>query len=548
MSGGRRDWWAGAFLYEVYLRSFRDSDGDGLGDLAGVLEKLDHIAGLGVDGLWLSPFFASPMKDFGYDIVDFRAVDPRCGTMDDLHRLLTAAHDRDLKVLIDFTPAHTSDEHPWFTESRASRDNPKADWFIWSDPAPDGGPPNNWLSSFGGGAWGWDGRRGQYYLHPFLSCQPALNLRCDAAREAVLAEMAFWFDQGVDGLRLDAVQTLSVDPDLRSNPPQGRRGDDVRVGGGPNNPFKRQMHLFDRADADAFDHLAAFRDLADRYDPPRVLIGELSDVDSAEMAPRYAAPGRLHAVYDFDVVNCKAEAPALTEKLRKRDEGVGERWLMQVFSNHDTVRGVSNLTRFAVEQGRAADAAKMLLFMQAGLRGGAILFQGEELGLTHPRLAFEEISDPWGLNLWPDFEGRDGARTPMPWRKDAPDAGFTEGGAPWLAVREEHRARAVDAQEADPDSVLAFTRAIMAWRREEPRVRWGRQRIVDDNLAPLIVWDRWDDGGALRFVVNFSLDRRMLPRERAGGRPAPRAPARALPETEAGHPLPPLGFLALTLD
>ena len=506
------DWWRGAIFYEIYVRSFQDGTGDGVGDLPGILSRIDYLAGLGVDGLWLSPVYPSPQVDFGYDIRDFRNVDPLHGSMGDMLALIDACHDRGLKLLLDFIPCHTSVAHPWFAESRQGRDGPRADWYVWADAAPDGGPPNNWLSSFGGGsAWTWEPRRQQYYYHPFLDCQPALNLRNDDAMEAVLDALRFWLDLGVDGFRLDAVQCLCCDVHLRDNPPRFEGDDQVRLGGGPGNPFARQQHLFDRDLPDAIPILERMRAAVAPYKPQRVLIGELADVDSSRFAVKYTVDGeRLHAVYDFDLINTRQTREQWMQQLETRGAYIGSGWLMNCLTNHDSVRSVSNLTADAVEAGRAAEAAKLLLFMQATLGGGAIVFQGEELGLTQPDMPFEALRDPWSINLWPDFVGRDGVRTPIPWDADAPNAGFSTG-TPWLPVAEDHLPLAVATQEADPDSPLNLFRALMRWRRGMPVLRLGEERQHGPDAAPLVVYDRWDATDHLTCLLNFTLQERWFP-------------------------------------
>lgn len=537
----RAAWWRGAVIYEVYLRSFRDSDGDGIGDLRGVLEKLDYIVGIGVDALWLSPFYPSPQKDFGYDATDLRNVDPIAGSMADFLELLEVVHARGLKLLLDFIPAHTSDEHPWFVESRSSRDNPRADWYVWADAARDGCPPNNWLSSFGGGAWEWEPRRSQYYYHPFLACQPALNLQNTAVLDAVIGEMRFWLDLGVDGFRLDAVQCLACDPELRSNPPSPSSGSPILLGGGPNNPFRRQLHEFDRDVPEAVPILQRLRDAVSDYEPERILIGELADVDSSSAAEKYTAEGKaFHAIYDFDLINGSTEVGSLAAILRRRDAYLRTGWLYNVFTNHDSKRAISNLAAFAMDAGQGPAAARMLLFLQLTLKGGCAIFQGEELGLPHPQLPREALRDPWGLALWPDFEGRDGGRTPMPWMADAPHAGFTEGCESWLPVPPEHRPLAVDRQEADPDSTLAFLRRFLAWRRDQPVLKWGGEIVHDAKLAPLLSYDRFDDRMTLRCIVNFSLDERLFPA--SCGWNCVQAPGCVATREEVGLVLPPLGL------
>ncbi|WP_108257962.1 alpha-amylase family glycosyl hydrolase [Mangrovicoccus ximenensis] len=496
-------WWRGAAIYEVYVRSFLDSDGDGIGDLGGVAQKLDYIADLGVDAVWLSPFYKSPQKDFGYDVSDFHLVDPSAGTMEDFMTVLDGVHARGMKLLLDFVPGHTSDEHPWFLESRESRDNAKSDWYVWADKAPDGGPPSNWLSSFGGSAWQWEPRRGQYYYHPFLPCQPALNLLRPEVLRHVTAQMGYWADLGVDGFRLDAVQCLGHDPDFRSNPPLGQADHRILIGGGRGNPFGDQWHVFDRNAHGTAEVLAHLRDFAERSGC--ILIGELADVDSSAIARDYANEGRnLHAVYDFDLINCKAETEALNAMLEKRAGLLEDAWLMNVFTNHDSRRSVSNLTRFASLDNRA-EAAKMLIFLQMTLRGGCAVFQGEELGLPHPVLTWEDILDPWAKAFWPVFDGRDGARTPFPW-SDGPNAGFSTAERTWLPVPPEHLRLNAAAQAEDPDSVLSFFRGFSRWRRGQSILRTGRMEMGRRDRAPLISWSRLAGDTIWRAAVNFSED------------------------------------------
>ncbi len=302
----RADWWRGAVIYQIYPRSFRDSDGDGIGDLPGILEKLDYVAGLGVDAIWISPFFKSPMADFGYDIADYRAVDPMFGTLEDFDRVLQRAHALGLKVMIDQVLSHTSDQHPWFQQSRQSRDNPKADWYVWADAKPDGSPPNNWLSIFGGVAWQWEPRRGQYYLHNFLTSQPDLNFHNPDVRRAVLENVEFWLQRGVDGLRLDAINFCFHDRLLRDNPP---KPPELRVGRGfsPDNPYAFQYHWHNNTQPENLAFLEELRALMDRY-PGTAALGEISSEDSLATMDEYTRAGRLHMCYSFDLLTEDASA------------------------------------------------------------------------------------------------------------------------------------------------------------------------------------------------------------------------------------------------
>ncbi|MBR9840533.1 MAG: alpha-glucosidase [Rhodobacteraceae bacterium] len=499
------EWWRGAVFYEVYTHSFNDTMGNGYGDIRGVTEKLPYIRDLGVDGLWLTPFYPSPQHDNGYDVSDFKGVHDPFGKVEDVQELIDEAHAKGLKIMFDFIAGHTSDQHPWFRESAASRDNDKADWYVWADPALDGGAPNNWISSFGGRAWRWVPQRAQYCYRPFLESQPALNLRNQQVLAEVLGNMRFWLDMGLDGYRLDAIQCLSHDSELRSNPP-ARASENPSVGGGPNNPFKHQIHLFDRDVPEAIPIIRQLRRVANEYDPPRVLIGELADVDSSRLAPKYTVDNdRLHAVYDFDLINRAETLRDWTDMLRLRSRYLVPGSSLNVLTNHDSPRSVSNLMPRACKAGHRREAAKLLLFLQATLMGGAILFQGEELGLEQPHIPYEELQDPWAKALWPDFEGRDGVRCPIPWRHDAPNCGFTTSEEPWLKVPERYAEHAVDLQEDDPESVLQFTRRLLRWRRTVPMLRTAAEHTFEDTPMRVIAFEREKAGESLISVSNFGM-------------------------------------------
>ena len=513
------EWWRGCVFYEVYVRSFNDTSSNGLGDLRGILDRIDYIAELGVDGIWLSPFYASPQEDCGYDVSNFCEVDERYGTLDDVRDLIKAAHDRGLKVIFDLILGHTSDQHPWFLESAQSRDNPKADWYVWADGDADGGAPNNWLSSFGGRAWRWEPHRAQYVYRPFLESQPALNLGHPDVIAAMKDVMRFWLNLGADGFRLEAIQCLAHDVQLRSNPP-AVANDNPSVGGGPNNPFKRQIHLFDRDVPEAIDVLREIRSVADAYDPPRVLIGELADVDSSRMAPKYTVgPNRLHAVYDFDLIHRTTDLKSWSEMLEVRSRYLVSGASLNVFTNHDSQRAVSHLMPEACERGHGAAAAKLLLFLQATLMGGAILFQGEELGLEQPQLSEDQIRDPWGKALWPDFAGRDGVRCPMPWAADARNGGFSDAADPIHEVPQAHLEMAVDRQLADGNSVLALTKRLLAWRRDHPILRVAGNDILTETPEKVIAYERRMADDIVVCLVNFGMEPEEVMLSKSGLKP-----------------------------
>lgn len=490
-------WWRGAVIYQVYPRSFRDADGNGVGDLAGLLQGLDHIASLGVDAIWLAPVFPSPQRDFGYDVADYTAVDPLFGALEDLDRVIEGAHARGLRVLLDLVAGHTSDAHPWFRESRASRENPRADWYVWADPSPDGTPPNNWLSVFGGAAWTWEPRRRQYYLHHFLSSQPSLNLANPEVLDAIEAAAEFWLKRGVDGFRLDAIDFLAHDPALRSNP-------SVPPPGGvmPAKPFGLQRHLHDMMGEGTLGILGRWRRLADRY-PGAVLLGEVSSQPGAHgRVARYTAGrDRLHMAYTLAPLRGGFDHAAVSSLVEAAAGQEG--WPCWSFSNHDVVRAAS---RWAPGGRPDPRVTRLLLTLLLTLRGTACLYQGEELGLPEAELPVEALRDPFGITYWPEFRGRDGARTPMPWEAEAPHAGFTAAGAgaePWLPVPAAHRPLAVDAQERDPDSVLHFARALLAWRRAHPALVRGALEPLH-LPAPLIGFDRVLGEERVRVVLNLS--------------------------------------------
>lgn len=488
-------WWRGAVIYQIYPRSFLDTDGDGVGDLPGIVDKLDYVARLGVDAIWVSPFFKSPMADFGYDIADYRAVDPLFGTLDDFDRLLKKAHALGLKVMIDQVLSHTSAEHEWFKESRQSRDNPKADWYVWADAREDGTPPNNWLSLFGGVAWKWEPRRGQYYLHNFLSSQPDLNFHHPQVRAAVLDNVEFWLQRGVDGLRLDAINFCFHDKRLRDNPPKPA---DKRVGRGfsPDNPYAFQYHYYNNTQPENLAFLEDLRALLDRY-PGTAALGEISSEDSLATTAEYTRNGRLHMGYSFELLTDDRSAAYVRDTVNRLEAVLDEGWPCWALSNHDVRRAI---TRWGGTDAAPA-LAKLLNAMLCSLRGSVCLYQGEELGLTEADVPYEALRDPYGIAFWPNFKGRDGCRTPMPWTADA-HGGFSSG-EPWLPVSDAHRKSSVAAQESDPDSVLNAFRAFLRWRRTQPALVHGSIRMLD-TPEPVLAFVREHAGEKVLAAFNLS--------------------------------------------
>lgn len=472
-SGSDHEWWRGAVIYQVYPRSFADSNGDGIGDLPGITAKLNYIASLGVDCFWVSPFFKSPMKDFGYDVSDYCAVDPLFGTIEDFERMMQRAKELGLKVMIDQVFSHTSDQHPWFKESRSSRDNPKADWFVWAESKPDGSPPNNWLSVFGGSAWQWDTGRCQYYMHNFLSSQPDLNFHNEEVQRQILEVARFWLERGVQGFRLDTSNFYFHDKELRDNPPWG---DTLRTDGtvALNNPYARQRHIYDKTRPENLAFLKRLRALLDQY-PGTTMVGEISSDDPFGTIAEYTSENnKLQMAYLFNLLTREFNAKHIRQTIESLEARIGDGWPCWSFSNHDVMRV---MTRWGGDN-PPEDLAKMLIALLTSLRGSVCIYQGEELGLTEADIPFERLQDPYGIAFWPEFKGRDGCRTPMPWRAQERFGDFSSV-EPWLPFPEEHRKRAVDVQESSQSSVLNACRRFFAWRHQHPALRSGSIRFVD---------------------------------------------------------------------
>jgi alpha-glucosidase len=493
------DWWRGAVIYQIYPRSFLDTNGDGVGDLPGITRQLDYVAGLGVDAVWIAPFFPSPMKDYGYDVADYCNVDPLFGTLHDFDTLLQAAHQRRLKIIIDFVPSHTSNQHPWFLESRASRDNARADWYVWADAKEDGSPPNNWQAVFGGPCWTWEPRRSQYYLHNFLLEQPDLNFHNRAVVEALLAQAEFWLQRGVDGFRVDAIDFGVHDLRLRDNPPRPRSQRQQPTGAGAISPYRFQMQLYNKARPELSDlFLKPLFALTERFGG-RVLLGEISGDRALERAAEYTGGGGLDVVYTFDLLTCPLQASHIRALVEALEATIATGWMCWSMSNHDVVRAVTRLA----PDGDPPEALRALLPQLLGaLRGSICLYQGEELGLEEADLALADLRDPYGIAFWPVFKGRDGCRTPMPWHHRKRHAGFTTG-TPWLPISAGHHARAVESQAGKPTSVLEQTRAFLHWRKSQHALVHGTIRFLDAS-GNVLLFER--TSGSARFLCAFNLE------------------------------------------
>ena len=487
------EWWKGSVTYQIYPRSFFDSSGNGIGDIKGITRKLDYVASLGVDAIWLSPVFTSPMADMGYDVSDYTDIDPLFGTLDDFDAMLARAHDLGLKVIVDQVISHASEKHAFFDESRASRSNPKADWFVWADPKPDGRPPNNWMSVFGGPAWTWDTRRRQYYMHNFLPSQPDWNFHNPEVQDYLLGTMEFWLDRGVDGFRLDTVNYYFHDKLLRDNP-----ANYLNWGPTAARPVDMQYCLFSKSQPENLDFLERIRALLDRYDA-RATVGEVGDTHkSIALMGEYTSGKRLHMAYSFELLGPDYTPKHFRERIEAFFEGAPQGWPCWAFSNHDVPRHAGRfLPHGASQDAIAKQAAALLLTFQ----GSVCLYQGEELGLVDTELAFEELTDVQGIAYWPEPVGRDNNRTPIPWAAAAPHGGFSTANSTWLPVKEPARARAVDSQEDDAESVLNTYRALLKLRASQKDLRTGAQRFLT-LPDPIIGYERGTE-----FVCIFNLSK-----------------------------------------
>lgn len=504
MSDSGQPWWKGAVIYQIYPRSFQDSNGDGIGDLRGITQRLEHIARLGADAIWISPFFTSPMRDFGYDIADYCGVDPIFGTIKDFDALVARAHALGLKVTIDQVYAHTSDLHDWFRESRESRVNKRQDWYVWADPKPDGSPPCNWQSVFGGPAWTWDARRRQYYMHQFLVSQPQLNVHNPAVQDALLDAMRFWLDRGVDGFRLDALNHAMHDPLLRDNPPAPDDGKPRT------RPFDYQIRRYSQSHPDVVGFVERIRALTDRYGAIFTMAEVGGDRAEMEMKAYTAGDDRLNSAYGFDFLYAPALTPALVAETAARwpnQQGMG--WPSWAFENHDAPRALSRWCK----AGDRAAFAQMKMALLMALRGNAILYQGEELGITQVDIPFERLQDPEAIANWPLTLSRDGARTPLPWEMAASEAGFSTA-APWLPVGDDNLALAVDGQEADAGSLLNFTRKMLALRKANAPLRHGSMEVLLADESRLL-FRRTEGAERIMCLFNLSDSPVAWPEERA---------------------------------
>jgi alpha-glucosidase len=483
-----KDWWRGAVIYQIYPRSYQDSNGDGIGDLKGITARLPHVASLGADAIWISPFFTSPMRDFGYDVADYCDVDPRFGTLADFDALLAAAHARGIRVLLDFVPNHSSDRHPWFVESRASRGSARRDWYIWRDARPDGSPPNNWISDFGGSAWQWDGATGQYYYHAFLKEQPDLNWRNPAVRAAMMDVLRFWFARGVDGFRIDVLWHMVKHADFPDNPPNP----DWRPGW-PEYQTVHQLHSTDQPEVHGI--AAEMRGIADDHGG-RVLIGEIYlPVDRlVGYYGREGAPG-VHLPFNFQLIGAEWDARSLARRIADYEAALPPGgWPNWVLGNHDR-------PRIATRVGPAQARIAMLLLLT--LRGTPTLYYGDEIGMTDVAIPADQVQDPRELREPGIGMGRDPVRTPMAWDAGA-HGGFTRG-EPWLPLHADRATRNVAVQRDDPASMWRLTQSLLALRRAHPALALGDYHAIECG-GDLLAYERRLGADRVLVVLNLGRD------------------------------------------
>ncbi len=491
------EWWRGSVFYQIYPRSFLDTSGNGVGDLRGITDRLDYVAALGVDGIWISPFFKSPMKDFGYDVSDYRDVDPLFGTLDDFDALLDKAHKLDLKVIVDLVLSHTSDQHPWF------KDESKKDCYVWADAKPDMFgelcPPNNWASVFGGSAWEWDEDHNQYYLHNFLKEQPDLNYHNPDVQNEALDICRFWLERGVDGFRLDVINFLFHDQELRDNPPRGSELGAATQLEKEDDPYNTQAHIYDKSRPENLEFLKNLRKLMDEY-PGTMTLGEIGDDHPYERAAEYTSGDELlNTAYNTHMMAGTSKtltAGFIGDPVEKFLMQPGNSWPSWAFSNHDVVRAPS----------RWNTDSRLLIALLCSLRGTVFLYQGEELGLPETEIPFERLQDPWGKHHWPDWPGRDGCRTPIPW-DDSENAGFTSA-APWLPIPAEHKKLCADSQMEDASSTLSFTREFLSWRKSQPALIGGDIKFIDTADEKVLAFKRTSQEQAILCAFNLSEEKK----------------------------------------
>lgn len=528
-------WWYGCVIYEIYIRSFYDSNGDGIGDLRGIIDKLDYLASLPIDAIWITPFFQSPMEDFGYDVSDFYAVDPRFGNIEDFEALIDEAHARDLKVIIDQVWSHTASIHPWFIESSSSRDNPKADWYVWSD-GKNGKKPNDWLSIFGGTAWKWHPDRKQFYFHNFLETQPDLNWHNPDVVREIMKVGEFWLERGVDGFRLDACNYYMHDQNLVDNP-RRTEGMPELEGVSPMNPYAQYIHLHNMDQVENIRSLRRIRKTLEKY-PGTMSMGEIVVTsDPMRQTVEYIrGDRRLHTAYNCSLLVNKKLTPRLVadliEDLSLHLEADEREMICLTTSNHDFPRAKS---RWAPDDPSLTPyLERLLIALLPSLRGLVCFYQGEELGLTESSISLEKMKDPYGIYFYPYFSGRDGCRTPIPWEPDQTNFGFSESDEPWLGIDESFESLCVAKQEPDPDSLLNFFRWFVKWRNRQPALKYGAIELVEAS-DDILVFLRRTPLQELLCVFNLSEHHRSYFVSFRYGKPIISSESHDFPTTNLGN-------------
>lgn len=494
-SNNNFSWWQSGIIYEAYVRSFQDTNGDGIGDINGVRQRLDYLQWLGIDILWLNPVYKSPQIEFGYDIADYTSVDPLFGTMEEFDRLLAEAHERGIRIVMDIAPNHSSDQHEWFKESRSSKDNPKRDWYIWKDPSPEGGPPNNWVSAFGGeSAWELDPATGQYYYHAFLKEQPDLNWRNPDVEKAIFEAMRFWLDRGIDGFRVDVMWHHIKDNKFRDNP----FNPDFDPEKDPANNKLHEVYSANRPETVKL--VTDMRDVLQEYEDERLLIGEL--YQSGTDLVNYYGPGCEGAQipHNQQLILIPWEAPKVRDAIEQYEGSIPQTcWPNWVMGNHDKPRVATRVG----SQVQARVARMMLLT----LRGTPTLYYGDEVGMENVEIPDEKLKDPFEKLDPGKGQGRDPQRTPMQWTPEEENAGFTTGD-PWLPLDKNWREINVEAQKKDPRSMLMLTKRLIELRRRHPALSVGEHRLVlTDVKGPVVAYRRLHESGNFLVALNLSSDR-----------------------------------------
>ena len=503
------NWWESAVFYQIYPRSFKDSNNDGIGDLAGVIEKLDHLndgkgGGLGIDAIWFSPFFPSPQADFGYDVSDYCNIDSDYGTLEDFDQLVEESHRRGIKIVLDLVLNHSSDQHKWFQESRKNSTNSKVDWYVWADPKPDGSPPNNWLAVFGGAAWTFEPQRGQYYLHNFLPEQPDLNWYNPEVREALADVVRFWMKRGADGFRLDTANYYAYDRQLRDNPKRPENSE-LMEDGQEANPLSQYITKYSKDRPENLEFIHYLRKIFD--ESGAVSIGEIGSAEGLEstlkLGTDYVKKGKgLHLAYTFSMLNKNMSAEYLEHVLRVTEESIEDGWPCWSLSNHDCMRMISRFDCFGERDG----FQQMMLLLLLSLRGTPIIYYGEEVDMQEYEIKKDELRDPQGIRFWPDIKGRDGCRLPFPWDSKLTNQGFNSGTKPWLPAANK---LSLDQAKADSGSTFHVLQEMLQIRKKFPALQNGSYRkiLLDGDC---FVFERKTEDETMLIAANFSTEEQSI--------------------------------------